>query len=157
MQVPETDVGLVIGKGGSTIRSLMLETGSDVQITANGEVNIRGPTQDAVERAREKILKLCEKPVLLTVYKNVEIKKILEFGCFVEFLPGIEGLVHISNWDHERTASMQSVCEAGDLVDVKLMNINKGKYDLSRKDILPPPPPSPAVASEDLPALEEKV
>ena len=157
MQVPETDVGLVIGKGGSTIRSLMLETGSDVQITANGEVNIRGPTQDAVERAREKILKLCEKPVLLTVYKNVEIKKILDFGCFVEFLPGIEGLVHISNWDHERTASMQSVCEAGDLVDVKLMNINKGKYDLSRKDILPPPPPSPAVASEDLPALEEKV
>ena len=152
MQVAETDVGLVIGKGGSTVRSLMLETGSDVQVSSTGEVSIRGPTQDAVERARDKILRLCEKPEVLSVYRNVPIKKILDFGCFVEFLPGTEGLVHISNWDHERVASMQAVCQAGDLIDVKLMAINRGKFELSRKDTISRD--EDRAPSESLPALE---
>ena len=139
MTVEESDVGTIVGKGGSTIKALCLETGTDVRVTSTGEVNIVGPSQAQVDAAIARIEALTTKPEVNAVYTGCSVQKIMAFGCFVQFLPGVDGLLHISEWDHARTPTMEAACKVGDVVDVKLIEMKNGKYSLSRRALLPAP------------------
>jgi len=129
----------VIGAGGKVINKIISETDANITIENDGTIYINTPNQASGKKALEMIENIVKEPVVGEIYKG-KVTKIMNFGAFVEFLPGKEGLVHISNIAHERVNKVEDVLSEGDLIEVKLTEITpQGKINLSRKVLLPKP------------------
>ena len=129
-------IGLIIGPGGKNIRDIIEKTEVAIDINDEGVVTIASVNPENGFRAKEIIDDLIRQPEAGTVYTGI-VKKIMNFGAFVEILPGKEGLLHISQIEHRRIERVEDVLKVGDEVQVKLMKIDEqGKLDLSRKVLL---------------------
>lgn len=127
----------VIGSGGKVINKIIDETGVKIDISNDGTILIAAETMEAGQRALAAIELIIKNPEIGEVYKG-KVIKIMNFGAFVEILPGKEGLIHISNLAHERVNKVEDVLTAGQEVDVKIIEIDpQGKIGLSRKALLP--------------------
>ncbi|WP_026476054.1 polyribonucleotide nucleotidyltransferase [Alkaliphilus transvaalensis] len=132
----------VIGTGGKVINKIIDETGVKIDIENDGTIFIAAPDQESGKKAIEMIENIVREPEIGQVYQG-KVVKIMNFGAFVEILPGKEGLVHISNLAHERVNKVEDVVSQGDIIEVKLMEIDQqGKINLSRKAVLPKPEPT---------------
>ena len=130
------DIGLVIGPGGKMIREIIEKSGAEVNIDDDGMVQIASPDGDSCQKAKELIEALVQKPEPGKVYKG-KVKKITNFGAFVEILPSKEGLLHISEIAKERVNRVEDYLKVGQEIEVKLLKISPdGKFDLSRKVLL---------------------
>jgi polyribonucleotide nucleotidyltransferase len=124
----------VIGKGGEMINRIIAETGADIDIKDDGTVFIASPDKKSIDATRVWIENLTAEPEVGKVYENCRVVKIMEFGAFVEIMPGIEGLVHVSEMADERTNHPGDLVKEGDLVTVKLVAIDdRGRLVLSMK------------------------
>jgi polyribonucleotide nucleotidyltransferase len=133
-------IGAVIGPGGKVIQEMQKETGTTINITEvnnTGEVLIYGPNKESIDAAVRKVKAIVTIPEPGEVYE-AKVKSIMPYGAFVEFLPGKEGLLHISEISYKRLESMEGVMNVGDVIKVKLLEIDKktGKFKLSRKALL---------------------
>ncbi len=136
LTIPVASIGGVIGPGGKTIRNIIAETGTEINIDQDGTVTIAALTKESGDKAREIIEKMTEQPEVGKVYEG-SVKRVMDFGAFVEFLPGTEGLVHISQLDTNRVDKVSDVVKLGDKFEVKLMKIDsEGRYNLSRKAVI---------------------
>ncbi len=136
MNIPVALIGSVIGPGGKTIRNIISETGTEINIDQDGTVTIAALTKEAGDKARAIIEKMTEEPEVGKIYEGT-VKRLMDFGAFVEFLPGNEGLVHISQLDTNRVEKVSDVVKEGDKMEVKLMKIDsEGRYNLSRKAVI---------------------
>lgn len=136
LRIPVDAIGGVIGPGGKTIRNIIAETGTEINIDQDGTVTIAAISKESGDKAREIIEKMTEKPEVGKVY-DATVKRIMDFGAFVEFLPGTEGLVHISQLDTNRVERVSDFTKLGDKFEVKLMKIDsEGRYNLSRKAVI---------------------
>ncbi len=136
IKIPTDLIGALIGPGGKNIRSIVAESGAEINIEDDGTVVIAATTQEASDKATALINKITAVPEVGKVYKAT-VKKIMDFGAFVEILPGKEGLVHISQLDVKRVAKVSDVAKVGDVFEVKLLEIDdKGRLNLSRKVLL---------------------
>ncbi|HEY5550096.1 MAG TPA: polyribonucleotide nucleotidyltransferase [Candidatus Saccharimonadales bacterium] len=124
----------VIGKGGETINKIIAETGAEIDIKDDGTVMIASPDQQSIEAAIQFIRTLTAEPEVGKIYENCRVVSVLEFGAFVEILPGKEGLVHVSEMTEERVNKPSDVVKEGDKVTVKLIAIDdRGRLQLSMK------------------------
>ena len=126
----------IIGPGGRTIRNLVDQTGADINVEDDGRVCIAAIDSDAAKKAIKLIEDLTQEPEVGKLYMGT-VKKIMDFGAFVEIIPGTDGLVHISQLAKERVNKVTDILKEGDEVLVKLIEIDRrGKIRLSRKDAL---------------------
>jgi polyribonucleotide nucleotidyltransferase len=134
----------VIGTGGKVIQEMQRETGTEIAIEEVGEfgiIDIASANKDSIDAAIAKIKAIIEVPEIGSVYQGT-IKTIQPFGAFVEFLPGKEALLHISEIDWKRIETMEETgLKEGDSIEVKLLDIDKrtGKLKLSHRVLLPKP------------------
>jgi polyribonucleotide nucleotidyltransferase len=136
IKIPVDMIGAVIGPGGKNIRNIVSESGAEVNIEDDGTIIIAATTKEASDRARAMIGRITEVPEVGKTYKAT-VKKIMDFGAFVEILPGKEGLVHVSQLDLKRIEKVADFVKVGDVFDVKLLEIDdKGRLNLSRKAVL---------------------
>ncbi|MGN0020079.1 MAG: polyribonucleotide nucleotidyltransferase [Sphingobacterium hotanense] len=146
-------IGAVIGPGGKVIQEMQRETGATISIEEvdnKGIVQFFAENKDSIDAAMARVKAIVTKPEIGEVYEG-KVKSIMAFGAFVEILPGKDGLLHISEIDWKRLETMDGVFKEGDMVTVKLLDIDKqGKMKLSRKALLPRPP------REDKPKQEQK-
>lgn len=136
-------IGAIIGTGGKVIQGIQKETGTVISIEEVGNVGkieIASPNKESLDKARAWIEGIIAVPEVGTIYHG-KVKGIQTFGAFIEFLPGKEGLLHISEITYERLENMDNVLHEGDEVDVKLIEVDQrtGKFRLSRKVLLPKP------------------
>jgi len=136
-------IGAVIGPQGKIIQEIQRETGATINIEEvgnQGEVSIFSPVKEGLDKAVNWIKGIVAIPEVGSVYE-AKVKGIKEFGAFVEFIPGKQGLLHISEISWKRLESMDGVLKEGDVVKVKLIGIDEktGKYKLSRKVLMPKP------------------
>ncbi|MFQ5752405.1 MAG: polyribonucleotide nucleotidyltransferase, partial [bacterium] len=130
------NIGTIIGPGGKTIREITEKTNATINIEDDGTVIIASTDSEKAQKAKNMIEALVEEPEPGKNYLG-KVKKITNFGAFVEILPGKEGLLHISEIEHHRINRVEDVLKVGDEVEVKLLKIdNNGKFDLSRKALL---------------------
>lgn len=135
MKVDTDQIGLIIGPGGKTIQGMQRLFGVEIVIDDDGTVNIASPNRENAQRCKEYIKKMTATPEVGEVYEGI-ITKIMDFGAFVEILPGKEGLLHISQIDNKRVNKVADYFKEGDKVTVKLVKIENGKLSLSRKELL---------------------
>ncbi|KUG25056.1 polyribonucleotide nucleotidyltransferase [hydrocarbon metagenome] len=128
-------IGSVIGPGGKVIQGIQREYSVDIAIDEDGTVNIAGQDKQKAEAAREYIKKLTQEPEIGKIY-DAKVIKIQDYGAFVEFLPNIQGLLHISQLDTKRVDKVDSVIKEGEMIKVKLIKVENGKFSLSRKVLL---------------------
>jgi len=138
-------IGAVIGPQGKIIQEIQRETGATInleEVGNFGEVSIFSPAKEGLDKAVAWIKGIVAMPEVGTVYEAT-VKGIKEFGAFVEFLPGKQGLLHISEISWKRLESMDGVLKEGDVVKVKLIGVDErtGKFKLSRKVLMPKPEP----------------
>ncbi|MCI0707744.1 MAG: polyribonucleotide nucleotidyltransferase [Ignavibacteriae bacterium] len=137
VKIPVDMIGALIGPGGKNIRQLVADSGAEINVDDDGTVTVAAVEQDSADKALNYIRKLAEVPEVGKVY-TATVKKIMEFGAFVEILPGKEGLVHISQLDVNRVGKVEDLVKLGDTIEVKLMKIDEeGRLNLSRKALLP--------------------
>ena len=122
----------IIGKGGAVIKSMQEQTGATVDINDDGVVSVFGQNQSSMQECLAIIEGILEEPELNKVYKGTVVK-IVEFGAFVNILPGKDGLLHISEISNERTENVNDVLEEGQELEVKLIGFDRGKMKLSIK------------------------
>lgn len=126
----------VIGKGGETINKIIAETGTEIDIKDDGTVMIASPDKKSIDAAIQFIQHLTAEPEIGKIYEDCRVVSVLEFGAFVEILPGKEGLVHVSEMSDERVNSPSDVVSEGDKVAVKLLAIDdRGRLQLSMKAV----------------------
>ncbi|MDD5723541.1 MAG: polyribonucleotide nucleotidyltransferase [Syntrophales bacterium] len=136
MVVKQEKIRDVIGTGGKNIRHIISETGVSMNVDDDGTVTIASNDGASSARAVAMVKALTEEPEIGRIYEGT-VKKILDFGAFVEILPGTDGLVHISQLDNKRVEKVTDVLNEGDTVRVKVIEIDRGgKIRLSRKDAL---------------------
>jgi len=129
----------LIGPGGKNIKNIVLQTGVKIDIQDDGKVNIASNDDAAAQKAIEMVKGLTEDAEIGKLYMG-KVRRITDFGAFVEILPGTDGLIHISHLSHERVKSVRDVLKEGDEVLVKVIEIDKdGKIRLSRKEALGAP------------------
>ncbi len=139
VKIKPDQIRLVIGPGGKTIKGIVDQTGVAMDVEDDGTVNIASADADAVKKAIDIIKGLTAEPEIGRTY-NGTVKRVVDFGAFVEIMPNIDGLVHISELAHERVERVEDVLNEGDEVEVKVLSIDRdGKIRLSRKELLPPP------------------
>jgi polyribonucleotide nucleotidyltransferase len=137
IKIPVDMIGSLIGPGGKNIRQLVKDSGAEVNVEDDGTVTVAAVLKESADKAMDYIRKLTELPEVGKVYPAT-VKKIMEFGAFVEILPGKEGLVHISQLDTNRVEKVEDLFKVGDALEVKLMAIDsEGRLSLSRKALLP--------------------
>jgi polyribonucleotide nucleotidyltransferase len=142
IQINPDKIREVIGPGGKIIKQIVAQTGVKIDIEDDGRVHISSPTQKAADEAIRIIRELTAEAEVGGIYTG-KVKKIMDFGAFVEILPNTDGLVHISELAHHRVKSVSDVLKEGDEVTVKVLEIDRqGKIRLSRKALLPPEPKS---------------
>ncbi|MEZ4086930.1 MAG: polyribonucleotide nucleotidyltransferase [Candidatus Gracilibacteria bacterium] len=138
MQIDPDLIKIVIGKGGETIQKITAECDVEIDIEQDGMVSITAPTQENGQKAMDWITRLTYEPKAGDVFDG-KVVKIMDFGAFVEFLPGKEGLVHISELSNQRVNRVEDVVKEGDAIKVKLLKKDeKGRYNLSHKATLDP-------------------
>jgi polyribonucleotide nucleotidyltransferase len=126
----------VIGKGGETIQRITAETGADIDIKDDGTIMISSPDGASIAKAKDWINNIVAEPEVGKVYENCRVVSTLDFGAFVEILPGKEGLVHISELSEDRVEKTTDVVKEGDLVTVKLVAIDdRGRLQLSMRAV----------------------
>ncbi len=136
IKVKTEKIGEIIGPGGRVIKKIVEDTGAEVNIDDTGKVVISSVSAEAIAMAEKIILGIAEDVEIGNVYMGT-VKKIMEFGAFVEIVPGKEGLVHISNLDNARVKEVSDICAVGDKMKVKVIKIDRqGRIDLSRKEVL---------------------
>jgi polyribonucleotide nucleotidyltransferase len=124
-------IGIVIGPGGKTIRSLSEKYDATINIESDGEVTVYCKVQQGADDVKKEIQALVEEPEVGKIYQG-KVKRITDFGAFIEFLPGKEGLCHISNMSHQRIRSVRDVLTEDQIIPVKLIEIDKlGRASLS--------------------------
>jgi polyribonucleotide nucleotidyltransferase len=143
MTIPKDMIGAVIGKGGEVIQKLQEETGTTIvidEVEGVGVIDIVGNEKEGIDKAIETIKQITAIPEIGTVYKG-KVKTITNFGAFVEFMPGKDGLLHISEIEWRRLNTVDEVLKEGDEIEVKLIGIDPktGKFKLSRKVLLKKP------------------
>jgi polyribonucleotide nucleotidyltransferase len=138
MQIDPDKIRDVIGTGGKTIRSIIAETGVEIDIKDDGTVYIASVDLEAANKAVKRITELTKEVEVGEVYEGT-VTRIAKFGAFVEILPGKEGLIHISKLAKERVANVEDVVKVGDVVQVKVIEIDQqGRINLSRRALLEP-------------------
>jgi polyribonucleotide nucleotidyltransferase len=151
IRIDPSKIGIVIGPGGKTIRSIE-ETGATVSVEDDGMVTVSAVDAGAGEEAMGMIQALVEDPEIDRVYTG-KVKRVMDFGAFIEILPGKEGLCHISELDHHRVQKVEDVLNEGDTTEVKVIAIDDvGKIRLSRKVLIEVPEgfvPEPARDGDD--------
>ncbi len=135
MKIDTDQIGLVIGPAGKTIQGMQRLFGVEINIEEDGTVNIASPNKDSAQKCKEYIKKMTATPEVGEIYDGV-VTKLMDFGAFVEILPGKEGLMHISQIDNKRVEKVSDYFKPGDKVRVKLIKIENGKFSLSRKELL---------------------
>lgn len=135
MKVETDQIGLIIGPGGKTIQGMQRLFGVDINIDDDGTVSIASPNKESASKCKEYIKRMTATPEVGEIYDGV-ITKIMDFGAFVEVLPGKEGLLHISQIDNKRVDKVGDYFKQGDKVTVKLIKVENGKLSLSRKELL---------------------
>jgi polyribonucleotide nucleotidyltransferase len=124
----------VIGKGGETINKIIAETGAEIDIKDDGTVMIASPDKTSIDAAIKYIRTLTAEPEVGKIYEDCRVVSVLDFGAFVEIMPGKEGLVHVSEMKEERVQKPSDVVSEGDKVTVKLVSIDdRGRLQLSMK------------------------
>ena len=135
IQIRPDKIGDLIGPKGKTIRGIQEQTGAQINVEDTGVVTISG-VGEAAERARDIVAGLMQEPEVGKVYEGV-VKSTTAFGAFVEIIPGVEGLLHISELQHGRTEKTEDVVKKGDHLKVKLLEVDeRGRMRLSRKALL---------------------
>ena len=137
-------IGALIGPGGKVVQEIQKTTGATIvieEVNGKGIVNVFANNQSVMDAAIRRIKAIVAIPEVGTVYDGI-VKSIMPFGAFIEFMPGKDGLLHISEIKWERLETMDGVLEVGEEIKVKLIEVDKktGKFRLSRKAILPKPP-----------------
>ncbi|MGD8717577.1 MAG: polyribonucleotide nucleotidyltransferase [Candidatus Zixiibacteriota bacterium] len=141
-------IGTVIGPGGKMVRRIIAETGASIDIEDDGKVTIASPDEEAARKALEMVKTLVTDPEVGAVFKG-KVVRIMKFGAFVEILPGVDGMIHISDLEHHRVNKVEDVVNIGDEVEVKVIEIDDmGRVNLSRKALLPGGPPEGSERSE---------
>ena len=137
LHVKPDQIREIIGPGGKTIRGITSQTGVAIEVEDDGTVHIASPDGIAVKKAIDIIKGLTTEPEVGEFYLGV-VKRLAEFGAFVEILPGTDGLVHISELDAKRVNVVSDICKEGDEMVVKVIGIDRatGKIRLSRKEVL---------------------
>ncbi|MCF6240108.1 MAG: S1 RNA-binding domain-containing protein, partial [Bacteroidales bacterium] len=141
--VPKDMIGSIIGPGVKIIQEIQAVSNTTITIEEKDEkgiVLISGPDKESIETALAKVRAIVEVPEVGMVYRG-KVKSIVSFGAFVEILPGKDGLLHISEIEWKRLNSVEDVLKEGEMVDVKIIDIDQksGKLKLSRKALLPKP------------------
>ena len=145
IQIRPDKIGDLIGPKGKVIRSIQEQTGAEINVDDTGLVTISAVGEGA-ERARDMVAAIVQEPEVGKVYEGV-VKSTTAFGAFVEIIPGVEGLLHISELQHGRTERTEDVVKKGDHVKVKLLEVDeRGRMRLSRKALLDAPEAAPARA-----------
>ena len=138
IQINPDKIRDVIGPGGKVIRSIVAETGAKIDIDDSGRVVVMSPDAEACDKAIGKIRSITTEPEIGQLYM-AKIVRVTDFGAFAEILPNTEGLIHISQLEHQRVRKVTDVVNEGDEVLVKVIDIDKdGRIRLSRKAALPP-------------------
>lgn len=133
MKIDPDKIKDVIGKGGATIRQITEETGATIEIDNDGTVSIAATNKGIAESAHDMIKAITAEPEIGTIYSG-KVVKIMDFGAFVNFMPGRDGLVHVSQIKDERVENVADVLREGDEVRVKLLEVDRqGKVRLSMK------------------------
>lgn len=136
IQINPDKIREVIGKGGETIQKITKETGAEIDIKDDGTVMIASPDGATIEKAIQWIKSIVEEPEVGRIYTNVPVVSVMDFGVFVQILPGKDGLVHVSEIAEERIEKPSDVLKEGDKVDVKLVAIDdRGRLQLSMKAV----------------------
>jgi polyribonucleotide nucleotidyltransferase len=135
MTIDVDQIGLVIGPGGKTIQGMQRLFGVDINIDDNGTINIASPNKDNAQKCKDYIKRMTATPEVGEIYDGV-VTKIMDFGAFVEIIPGKEGLLHISQIDNKRVNKVTDYYKEGDKVTVKLIKVENGKFSLSRRELI---------------------
>jgi polyribonucleotide nucleotidyltransferase len=143
IRIPKEFIGAVIGPGGKIIQEMQRETNTVIvleEIGNEGVVDISGENKESIDAALAKIRGIVAVPEVGSEYEG-KVRSIMPYGAFVEFMPGKDGLLHISEVDHKRLESLEGVLKEGDKIKVKLIGVDpkNGKFKLSRKVLLPKP------------------
>ena len=126
-------IGLIIGPGGKTIKGIVAETGAEINIEDDGSIRIYSNNPEAMARAKQIINGMTKEVTIGEVY-HAPVVNIKEFGCFVEILPGKDGMCHISELADRRVNRVEDVVKMGDMIWVKVLGVDeRGKIKLSRK------------------------
>ena len=134
--VPEDAIGAIIGTGGKTIKAIAQQSGAEINIDDDGHVTVYGKNNASSQEAKRLVLSIIEKPEVGKIYHGT-VKRIVDFGAFIEILPGKEGLCHISKLSHKRVKQVTDVLQVGQEVDVKLIDIDRmDRLNLSYIDAL---------------------
>ena len=129
-------IGALIGPGGKVIKGICEATGAEIDINDDGTVSIFAANLDAMEDALMEVEAITGEAEIGKIYRGI-VKSVKDFGCFVEFMPGQEGLVHISELANYRVNKVSDICKEGDKMSVKVVGVdNRGKVRLSRKEAL---------------------
>lgn len=136
LKIDVDKIGAVIGTGGKNIKAISAESSSEVVIDEEGMVTIYGKTKKMAELAKKLVLSVIEEPEVGKIYSG-KVKRILDFGAFIEILPGKEGLCHISKLSKKRVKKVEDVLSLNQVVDVKLLEVDRaGRLNLALADML---------------------
>lgn len=134
IQINPDKIREVIGKGGETIQRITGETGADIDIKDDGTVMIASPNGDSIAAAKQMINDIVAEPEVGSIYYDKPVVSVMDFGAFVQIMPGKDGLVHVSEMSEERVNKPSDVVKEGDKVTVKLVAIDdRGRLQLSMK------------------------
>lgn len=134
IQINPDKIREIIGKGGETIQRITGETGADIDIKDNGTVMIASPNGESIAAAKQMINDIVAEPEVGSIYYDKPVVSVMDFGAFVQIMPGKDGLVHISELSEERVVKTSDVVKEGDRVTVKLVAIDdRGRLQLSMK------------------------
>ena len=139
IKVKPDQIRIIIGPGGKTIKGIVDQTGVAIDVNDDGTVNVASADSEAVAKALDIIKGLTAEPEVGTTYKGT-VKRIVDFGAFVEILPNNEALLHVSEISHDRVESPGDVLKEGDEIEVKVISVDRdGKTRLTRRELLPFP------------------
>jgi polyribonucleotide nucleotidyltransferase len=138
IKIDPEKIGKVIGPGGKVIKGIVERTVAEVNVEDDGTVTISAVDRAAGDAAKAEVERIVESPKIGKIYEG-RVRSVRDFGAFVEVLPGMDGMVHISEFSHKHIKSIDDVVKVGDEIRVKLVSIdNLGRIRLSRKALLNP-------------------